>query len=59
MNDREKIKAFLVEMGIGFEEKDGEILCREGMDKVHGYGHFFFCFEFDKDGSFTSVGVWE
>jgi len=75
MDDIDKVKTLLSELGIGFEmvrcQKMGErwkathpaheqtITCREGMNKVEGYCGFVVEFYFDGDGKFISMGIWE
>ena len=59
MNDKEKLKALLTEFGVVFEEKDNNIVCRDGAEKVGGYLGFFTEFEFDAEGKFISIGAWE
>ena len=59
MTDKEKVIAFLTEMGIGFRENDGDIECHEGMQKVGGYANFHTSFTFDEDGALLEMGAYE
>ena len=64
MTDYDKVKALFTELGIGFTEHDEKdnvkvICCEAGSDKVIGYSGFFTDFEFDEDGKFIQMGVWE
>jgi hypothetical protein len=72
MTDKEKLKALLTEFGIGFtepvaEECQNNIMgiviekgnVEEGHEKVTGYYGFSAEFEFDAEGKFIQVGVWE
>jgi len=65
--DIEKVKSLLSELGVGFKVKGGDrdnpggqnIKCQEGYKKVGGYPWFYTNFEFDKDGKFILMSVWE
>jgi hypothetical protein len=65
MTDKEKVKKFLEEMGIGFDVdsegfKGNHIVIVEGEHKkVTGYGRFFACFNFEEDDSFKDVSIAE
>lgn len=63
MTDKEKLTSLLQEFGIEFEDRNFKgtnlITCREGMQKVGGYGQFFADFEFAPNGDFIQMGVWE
>ena len=70
MTDREKLIALFTELGIGFEyeeqtdwykstESRGSLVCLEGRAKIDGYGMFFADFQFDENGKFIKMGVWE
>ena len=59
MTDQEKLTALLKEFGVGFKEADGCLICDEGSSKIIGYPSFYAIFEFDEQGSFVSMGVYE
>lgn len=70
MSDYDKLKALFTEFGIGFNEgkddeylgcddTDNKIVIAAGDSKVDGYCMFFTEFVFEKDGSFSNVGLWE
>jgi hypothetical protein len=63
MKDIEKLKALLNEFGVEYSTEavdDGVgIVCRSGADKVDGYCSFFVEFQFEEDGRFKKIGIWE
>ena len=59
MTDKDKLKALLEELGIGFDDAGEDIVCEQGMEKVVGYSSFYTLFEFDKEGKFVQMGAWE
>lgn len=59
MTDKEKLESLLAEFGVGFEQENNEIICREGRTMVAGYCMFFTLFDFNEDGSFKEMGAWE
>jgi len=63
MTDKEKVIELLKSLGIEFKdevtESHNSIICEEGMAKVSGYYGFCTVFAFEKDGTFTDIGVWE
>ena len=59
MTDKDKLKALLEELGIGFDNDQGGVICEQGMEKVVGYSSFYVLFEFDKEGKFVQMGAWE
>lgn len=73
MTDREKLKSLLNEFGINFKEggtnfrgasipemkNDIEVHAQGKEHKVNGYMGFFCTFEFDDDGKFVQMGIFE
>jgi hypothetical protein len=59
MTDRDKLVAVLVDFGIGHDVGRNDVVMVEGNCKVIGYSSFFARFEFDEDGNFEHVGLWE
>ena len=67
MNDKERLVALLRDFGVGFKEEEttskGEniiqVVCEQGSDRVGGYRGFLTAFEFDRDGTFKTMGAWE
>lgn len=72
MTDKEQLKALLLKFGVHLtdsEEKEVEadqgknFLCVEADDsdkgRQMGYHCFFVDFNFDKDGNFINMGIWE
>lgn len=64
--DLQKVKTLFEELGIDFKESPrpdphGIVLLLEAKssDKVKGYNGFHSEYEFDKDGKFLHVGIWE
>lgn len=68
--DREKWVEFLESFGIGFLNGSGrfgydlavgknQIVVSEGMDKVGGYSGFFTEIEFDENGAFLGINIFE
>ena len=67
MTDIEKLRCLLREFGVGFNDlqfkfnevaSSVECLAREHA-KVEGYSGFAVNFNFDIDGKFIGVGIWE
>jgi hypothetical protein len=58
-SDKEKFIAMLRDFGIGHEDEDGIVTCKEGMKKVKGYNYFYAIFKFDEKGKFVEMGVYE
>ena len=63
VNDYDKLKELLTSFGVEFTEETKDdvriIECYEGHAKVTGHPYFFTDFNFDKDGKFIEMGVWE
>lgn len=67
MTDKEKVEALFKELGIGYELDypmgcNGElrIVCKAlSCKNVEGYDGFVAIFNFDRDGKFDRLGVWE
>jgi hypothetical protein len=59
MTDKEKLVALFTEFGIEHGNDRKDIVLDEGARKVTGYSSFYARFEFDEDGKFQQVGVWE
>jgi hypothetical protein len=66
MTDKDKVIALLKELGIGYADRYGEtfettndIYLIAGEGNVDGYGGFCATFEFNEDGSFKKLGIWE
>ena len=75
MTDFEKVKQFLNDLGVGYradenssrlteDESEYEpcmhiVLEANEHNKVIGYGGFACEFQFNTDGSFVTVGIWE
>jgi len=63
MTDLEKLEALLNEFGVSYdtnkESSRTTITCIQGHSKVDGYGGFYVEFEFNQDGSFEQMGLWE
>ncbi len=58
--DREKLEELLKLFGVGTTtEGENSIEIMAGDTKVKGYSGFYASFNFDKDGKFETVGVWE
>lgn len=58
--DYEKVKNLLKDLNVEFLEKERKYitLCT-GFKKVIGYTDFETFFEFDKDGNFVQIGIYE
>lgn len=71
MTDREKLLALLDEWGVGYNGKyaernrfdsidfDRDVMVCAGDTKIDGYSNFFAVFEFEPDGTFRQITVWE
>lgn len=70
ITDRDKLVMLFDEFGILYEKqsfqntddiiiKATERNLEHSISKVYGYLYFFAAFEFHKDGTFRSVGIWE
>lgn len=68
MTDYEKLKQLFTEFGIAFREDWDESgsdnpntisLVADDSDKVCGYSYFYSTYEFDENGKFVQVGIWE
>ena len=67
MTDLEKLQSLLTEFGVEFNlltapgnEISASIDCQANVHtKVVGYAGFSVDFNFDKDGKFIEIGVWE
>ena len=67
MSDKDRLTALLRDFGVGFREEETEskgekiiqVTCEQGASRVGGYGGFVTAFEFDRDGTFKSMGAWE
>lgn len=62
--DYQKLKELLTGFGVRFSKETREnenqvIQCMSGWDKVDGYLGFFTDFEFNKEGKFIEMGIWE
>jgi hypothetical protein len=61
--DKQKLIDLLNDFGIKFREESRTITINVDRDskdsKVSGYSGFFTEFEFDKNGKFEDMGVWE
>lgn len=60
MTDLEKVKELLTALDITFYEKNLQLIveAKEGK-KVKGYLGFFTEFNFDEEGKFIDLGIWE
>jgi hypothetical protein len=60
--DMEKLTALFTEFGIGFKPNDlteNSIVCEKGDAKIGGYNGFTAQFDFDENGKFKEMSVWE
>lgn len=64
--DKEKVIGLLTELGIGFTEdvpyhdrRTSNIIIDSDSASAEGYAGFYTVFEFDDDGKFQVVGIWE
>lgn len=63
MTDKEKLEKLFTEFGIGYIEYSDAgrdiIHCDSGDARIDGYGYFYARFEFDGNGKFIAMGIWE
>ena len=59
MTDRDKLKKLFNEFGVGFQEKEGDVYCEWGKEKIEGQISSYTFFTFDNDGSFVEMGAAE
>lgn len=60
MSDKEKLQTLFEEFGVGFKCVDtNRVELEEGEPKIGGYSGFYTVFNFDKDGNFIGVRLWE
>jgi hypothetical protein len=69
LNDYEKVKQLFSELNIGWltevpdripvNDNNKRLILYSGKEKIDGYCDFFSEFEFDSDGKFIKVGIWE
>lgn len=70
MTDRERFLALLDEWGVGYngenakrnlsrEDLSHDVILCQGDPKIIGYTDFLAVFEFEPDGTFKQIGVWE
>lgn len=61
MKDYEKLITLLKEFGIEAElDEDNNIFLVAGsQEKIKGYSMFHVIFNFDEDGKFKNMGIWE
>lgn len=60
--DKQKLEALFTEFGIGFkpnEHTENSIVCEKGDAKIGGYSGFTAQFDFDENGKFQEMSVWE
>lgn len=68
-SDKQKLESLLKEFGITHSDNshynarmfwtDNSVVLYSGSGNVEGYSDFYCKFEFDEQGKFISVGVWE
>ncbi|MFC8686018.1 hypothetical protein [Brevibacillus porteri] len=63
MSDIKKLKSLLDEFGVGYrtiqKETKEYIVLDSGEKKINGYLDFYAEFEFDHDGKFVQIGIYE
>lgn len=63
VTDIEKLKSLLTEFGVPFYLNGGRVMVEkvphDDSSKVVGYRGFSCVFEFENDGKFISMGIWE
>ena len=69
MTDRQRLIDLLDNWGVGYrhapsldlkeEPDEGDVVIEAYLGNVEGYSGFYTVFEFNDDGTFRSVGIWE
>lgn len=64
--DKEKVIGLLTELGIGFtkdvdyfDSSISNVVIDSDSASAEGYAGFYTVFEFDDDGKFQVIGIWE
>ena len=58
MSDREDLLALFARMGVVVDDEDVDAVVIASRDN-QGYGGFYASFNFDPEGNFMHVGIWE
>jgi hypothetical protein len=60
-NDLDKLKELMDSFGIGYMVSPTKkyLVCKQGCEKITGHSNLFTNFEFDNDGNFIGIGIWE
>ena len=60
MTDKEKLIKLLDDFGINYtSHNDREVSCETDDEKIHGYTGSNATFNFDDDGTFRDMEIWE
>jgi hypothetical protein len=59
ITQRQMLTDLFDSFGIGYDSEREKITIEEGYEKVSGYSGFAAEFNFDNDGGFIDVSIWE